>query len=53
MNIQVTNNPIPIVIPSSVNLPLGGCSNPFIINLSSPPFSDLTISYTFNNTLYS
>jgi len=53
MNIQVTNNPIIITIPSSVALPLGGCSNPFVINLANPPFSDLTISYSFNNSAYS
>ena len=53
MNIIVTNSPVPIVVPSSLTLPLGGCTSPFIINLSNPPFSDLTISYSFNNSLYS
>ena len=53
MNIDVTNNPISITLPTSVNLPLGGCSNPFIISLTNPPFNDLTITYTFNNALYS
>lgn len=53
MNIVVTNNPIVITLPSSVNLPLGGCSNPFIISLNNPPFNDLTITYTFDNVLYS
>ena len=53
MNILVTNNPIVITLPSSVNLPRGGCSNPFIISLRNPPFNDLTITYTFDNSLYS
>ena len=53
MNIQVTNAPILINLPASVNLPLGGCSNPFFISLSNPPFSDVSITYAFNNTLYS
>jgi len=53
INIQVVNTPVTITIPTSINLPQGGCSNPFLIVLNNPPFSDLTVSYTFNNTLYS
>jgi hypothetical protein len=53
MNILVTNTPISITLPASLNLPLGGCSNPFVISLTNPPFNDLTISYSFNNALYS
>lgn len=53
MNIQVTNNPVLITLPTSINLPQGGCSQPFIITLTNPPFSDLTITYSFNNALYS
>jgi hypothetical protein len=53
MNIQVTNAPVLITLPVSVNLPLGGCSNPFLISLSSPPLSDVIITYAFNNSLYS
>lgn len=34
-------------------MPLGGCTNPFVISLPNPPFYDLTISYTFDNTKYS
>lgn len=53
MNIQVTNSPVAIALPSSLNLPKGGCTNPFLILLSNPPFQDLTITYTFDNVLYS
>lgn len=53
MNIRVTNNPVTITLPSTLTLPKGGCTNPFLILLSNPPFQDLTISYTFNNALYS
>jgi|688.fasta_scaffold571668_1 hypothetical protein len=53
MNIRVTNNPVTITLPSSLTLPKGGCTNPFLIFLSNPPFQDLTISYTFDNALYS
>lgn len=53
MNIKVTNDPVLITLPSVLNLPLGGCTNPFLISLANPPFLDLTISYTFNNILYS
>lgn len=53
MNIKVTNDPVPITLPSTLNLPKGGCTNPFLISLTNPPFLDLTISYTFDNTLYS
>lgn len=53
MNIMVTNTPVPITLPASLNMPLGGCTNPFNILLSNPPFLDVTISYTFDNTQYS
>jgi hypothetical protein len=53
MNIQVTNNPVPITLPTSITIPKGGCTNPFLILLSNPPFDDLTITYSFDNTLYS
>jgi hypothetical protein len=53
MNIMVTNTPVLITLPASLNMPLGGCTNPFNILLTNPPFLDLTISYIFDNTLYS
>lgn len=36
-----------------MTMPLGGCTNSFIISLPNPPFYDLTISYTFDNAQYS
>lgn len=53
MNIAVTNDPIPITLPSSIVMPLGGCTNPFLIKLTNPPYNDLSITFTFNNSLYS
>ncbi len=53
MNIQVTNNPIPINFPSSLIMPKGGCTDPFLISLTNAPFADLVISYTYDNSLYS
>ena len=53
MNIKVTNTPVPIAIPSSLTLPQGGCTDPFTISLASPPFIGVTISYAFDNSVYS
>lgn len=52
MNIRVTNTPVAITIPSSLNLPQGGCTDPFLLQLPAPPFADLTISTIFDNVLY-
>ena len=53
MNIKVTNTPVTITLPSSLTLPQGGCTDPFLINLVNPPFTDVTISYVFDNSVYS
>ena len=53
MNIKVTNTPVVINIPSSLTLPQGGCTDPYIISLVNPPFTDMTITYVFDNSLYS
>jgi hypothetical protein len=53
MNIFVTNDPVTITLPTSIVMPLGGCSNPFLIKLTNPPYSDVSISFTFDNSLYS
>ena len=53
MNIKVTNTPVVITIPSSLTLPQGGCTDPYLISLANPPFTDMTISYVFDNSLYS
>lgn len=53
MNIAVTNTPVIITLPSSLVLPKGGCTNPFLIQLPNPPFSDIAITFAFDNSLYS
>lgn len=53
MNIKVTNIPVAITIPTAITVPQGGCSSPFFIQLTNSPFADLTITYVFDNTLYS
>lgn len=53
MNIKVTNTPVTITLPTTLTLPQGGCTQPFLISLSNPPFSDVAITYTFDNFLYS
>ena len=53
MNIKVTNTPVPITIPSSLTLPQGGCTTPILIMPSYPPFTDFTLSFTFDNDVYS
>jgi hypothetical protein len=53
MNIQVTNAHVPITVPTTLTLPRGGCTDPFLFQLPYPPFRDLTISYVFDNTIYS
>lgn len=51
-NIRVKNTPVNIMIPSTINLPVGGCSNPFLVLLPNLPMNDVTISFTYNNLLY-
>ena len=53
MNIEVTNTPIDITLPSSLDMPLGGCTVPFTVDLANPPFRDLTITHTFDNSIIS
>lgn len=50
---MVTNVPITISIPSTITVPLGGCSVPYSITLSNPPYSDISISFQYDTRLYS
>lgn len=34
---MVTNTPINVVIPSTISVPIGGCSIPFTIDILNPP----------------
>ena len=53
MNIKVTNNPVTVTLPTSLTLPQGGCTDPFLITLTNPPFVGVTVSYAFDNSVYS
>jgi hypothetical protein len=52
MNIRVTNNPVLITLPTSLDMPKGGCTAPYIIKLTNTPFQDISISYTYDNSAY-
>ena len=51
-NINVTNLPRPITVPSSINVPVGGCSEPVILDSVYPPFTDMSITFNYDNSLY-
>lgn len=48
----VSNRPIPVFIPSSFTVPLGGCSVPYRVTLSNSPYSDVKISFQYDTILY-
>ena len=52
MNIRVTNNPVLITLPVSLDMPIGGCTPPYIIKLTNTPFQEISISYTYDNAAY-
>lgn len=43
--VKVTNTKIVILTPSSITIPLGGCSVPVLITVDNPPFSDVRINF--------
>jgi len=49
----VTNTPIQITLPTSIDLPVGGCSRPFLVFLTNPPTVDLSVTFTYDNFVYS
>ena len=51
-NIKVTNVPIAVTVTSSIDVPIGGCSEPIIIDIVNSPFTDLLISFNYDNFLY-
>ena len=51
-NIQVTNIPVTVTVNSSIDVPIGGCSEPIIVDIVKPPFTDLSVSYNYDNFLY-
>ena len=51
-NIKVTNIPVPIIIPGTINVPQGGCSIPYLLNLLNPPFNDVMVTFNYDNSQY-
>ena len=51
-NIKVTNTPITVTVPSSINIPIGGCSEAVTIDIVNAPFNDVSISYNYDNNAY-
>lgn len=49
---MITNTPVPITIPTTINLPKGGCSPPLVIKLTNPPVIDMSITFNYNNSQY-
>jgi hypothetical protein len=50
--VTVTSIPISISFPTTFTVPIGGCSNPSLVSISNPPFSNLNINFQFDTTLY-
>jgi hypothetical protein len=51
-NIKVTNKQIEIATLSTISVPLGGCSEPYVIKLTNPPFTELIINFNYDNFKY-
>lgn len=51
-NIRVTNVPVKITMPQSIDIPLGGCSEPYIITLPNQPYIDVGIAFNYDNRAY-
>lgn len=49
---MVTNNPISVVIPASISVPVGGCSIPFTVDILNPPILDVEVAFIYNNQVY-
>lgn len=50
--VLVSNTPIVITMPATFNVPLGGCSVPYLITLSNSPYSDVNIAFQYDTRLY-
>ena len=51
-NIRVTNTPVQITVPSSISIPIGGCSQPVVVDILHPPVDDFGISFNYDNSIY-
>lgn len=49
---MVINTPVNVVIPSSINIPIGGCSVPFTVDIVNPPIFDVGVGFVYNNAMY-
>lgn len=50
--VSVSNNPIQISIPTTINMPKGGCSIPVKIAVAKAPSSDVQINFEYDSDLY-
>ena len=50
--VSVSNNPIQIPVPTSINMPRGGCSVPVKMVVAKAPSSDLQINFEYDSDLY-
>ena len=50
--VLVTNTPVQIDIPANVQIPQGGCSVPYQVELDNLPYSDININFEYDTTLY-
>ena len=50
--VLVNNEPIEISIPSLIEVPIGGCSIPYEIVLTNPPYSDISLDFEYDTDLY-
>ncbi len=51
-SVSISNNPIQISMPTSINIPKGGCSIPVKITLAKAPSSDLELNFEYDSDLY-
>ena len=50
--VSVTNNPVTITIPSSLSVPVGGCSVPFLIQLTNIPYDNIDLNFEYDTDLF-
>ena len=51
-NIKITNTPVSVDIPTSIDVPIGGCSKPITVDIKNSPFNDVGVSFNYNNSKY-
>jgi isocitrate dehydrogenase len=43
---------VSVTIPASINVPIGGCSIPFIVDLQNNPVYDVSVIFNYANNIY-